>query len=224
VDQSTLWRVSLVYYQQVRGILDTMAMANGTKRLATTGVDAWKRGIQYDASTASGFPAQLFTMHQTVAVTQSSKSIDDCPLCLRRSPASQGSTPPESGPPSAHIRAQTPRNSALSRSQESKKSNSKSSRRPSSAPQPLAINTMSLRLLPRALPRTLRSYSSAKRAVVSGIHAGQGRRYATSQARENPTSSAEQVSTSQPVSAKEIPLTIDSHAEITRNPNHTQKV
>ena len=58
---------------------------------------------------------------------------------------------------------------------------------------------------------------------MSGIQARQGRWYA-SQATDNPSSSAEQVPTSQPVSAKEIPLTIESHPEITRNPNHTQKV
>lgn len=51
-----------------------------------------------------------------------------------------------------------------------------------------------------------------------------GIRYASSQVAENPTSSAEQVPTSQPSAPKEVPLTIDSHGPITQNPNHTKKV
>ena len=79
---------------------------------------------------------------------------------------------------------------------------------------------MALRILPRA------ARAHAPKRFVPACQLYQGRRYshAVTKAKNHPTSSAEQVPTSQASSPKEVPLTIESHGPVTQNPNHTKKV
>lgn len=78
---------------------------------------------------------------------------------------------------------------------------------------------MSLRIL-----RTIRPNGLGRISLAYRIY--QARKYTntTTQANDNPTTSAERVLTSQPSSAKEIPLTINSHGPIIQNPKHTKRV
>jgi hypothetical protein len=82
----------------------------------------------------------------------------------------------------------------------------------------------------RVLPRTLRSCRYRQSATVRTSYRPTIRQQchlystATSEVKDNPTSSAEQVPTSQPSSPKQVPLTVDSHTEIIRNPKHTKQV
>lgn len=125
-------------------------------------------------------------------------------------------------------RTHLPRHSAHQQffSNQIKSRNASKRTRPSSPQTPRRTSipafTMSLRLIPRTV-RSLRGPSALVLAEQTYIR--QERRYASSQARENPTSSAEQIpSSSEPVSAKQVPLTIESHGPIAQNPNHTKKV
>ena len=76
----------------------------------------------------------------------------------------------------------------------------------------------------RILPRTLRSCSP--RSIVAINRRGQFRLYSNgaAEARDNPTSSAEQVPTSHPPSPKQVPFTIESHGPVKQNPQHAKKV
>jgi hypothetical protein len=70
----------------------------------------------------------------------------------------------------------------------------------------------------RLVPRTLRL--ARPRIAANGPRpAALVRQYVTSQPKENPTSSAEQISTSAPPAPKEVPLTAKSHGPFKQNPN-----
>jgi hypothetical protein len=78
---------------------------------------------------------------------------------------------------------------------------------------------MSLRLVPRTLGLAhTRIGANVPRSAVLV------RQYATSQPKENPTSSAEQTSTSAPPAPKEVPLTAKSHGPFKQNTNLAGKV
>jgi hypothetical protein len=79
-------------------------------------------------------------------------------------------------------------------------------------------------MLPRILPRTLRTSQPRGTFFVHRLYQNRKHGVLSPETSRNPTASAEQLKTSHPPSPKEVPLTIESHGPVIQNPRHAKNV